>query len=91
MIRVEGKKRGNVMLYALSTCIWCMKTKKLLKELGIEYTYEDVDLLEGEEGALIIKKIKKLVETPSFPLIVINDKKVIRGFDEVKIMKELGE
>ena len=90
MIHVEGKNKGKVMLYALSTCIWCKKTKKLLQELGVMYDYEDVDLLEGEEEETIMNEIKKFIESPSFPLIVINKKRVIRGFDEKEIMKELG-
>ncbi|MDD5660242.1 MAG: glutaredoxin domain-containing protein [Actinomycetota bacterium] len=41
---VDGKQNKKVMLYALSTCIWCRKTKMLLDELGIAYDYMDVDL-----------------------------------------------
>ncbi len=37
------------MLYALSTCQWCHKTKTLLEELGIAFDYDYVDLLEGKE------------------------------------------
>ena len=44
---VPGRNAGKVMLYALSTCVWCNKTKKLLNELGVEYDYTDVDLLGG--------------------------------------------
>ena len=28
---VAGKNKGHIVLYALSTCPWCGKTKKLLK------------------------------------------------------------
>ena len=44
---VDGKNRGTVMLYALSTCGWCAKTKDLLRELGIAFDYTFVDLLDG--------------------------------------------
>ena len=37
-------------MYALSTCIWCKKTKQMLKDLGVDYTFEDVDNLSGEPG-----------------------------------------
>ena len=30
---VDGQDKGKVMLYALSTCVWCKKTKKLLDKL----------------------------------------------------------
>ena len=46
---VSGKKGGTIMLYALSTCGWCAKTKRLLDDLGVEYHYEYVDHLQGEE------------------------------------------
>ncbi|RQW78074.1 MAG: glutaredoxin family protein, partial [Methanothrix sp.] len=36
---VAGKAKGTVTLYALSTCIWCKKTKELLSTLGIAYDY----------------------------------------------------
>ena len=29
---VDGENKGNVMLYALSTCSWCKKTKNLLSD-----------------------------------------------------------
>ena len=40
----------TVMLYALSTCIWCRKTRQLLEDEKVTYDYLYVDLLEGEEG-----------------------------------------
>jgi glutaredoxin len=27
---VDGKKAGHIVIYALSTCPWCQKAKKLL-------------------------------------------------------------
>ena len=56
--RVEGKNKGEVILYALSTCVWCKKTKKLLNELGVEYSYIDVDLLNDKERATIEEEVK---------------------------------
>ena len=41
---VKGKNKGDVKLYALSTCVWCGKTKDLLNELGIEFKFIYVDL-----------------------------------------------
>ena len=46
---VDGKNRGNVMLFALSTCGWCAKTKDLLRQLGIAFDYTFVDLLDGKD------------------------------------------
>ena len=71
---IEGNKKDNVILYTLSTCVWCKKTKKYLNELGIEYSYIDVDLLEADEKEEVLKKIKKFVSANSFPITIINDK-----------------
>jgi len=36
--RVAGKNKGQILLYALSTCVWCKKTKQLLDQLGWSMT-----------------------------------------------------
>ena len=84
-MHVEGKNKGKVMLYALSTCGWCRKTKELLGELGVEYDYEDVDLLKKDEQDAAIEEIKKHNPSCSFPTLVIDDKKCIVGFMENSI------
>jgi glutaredoxin-like protein NrdH len=63
---VEGTNKGDVMLYALSTCGWCRKTKELLKELGVGFSYTDVDTLTGDEKQAIVDEVKKW--NPSRPL-----------------------
>lgn len=88
MIHVDGKKMGRILLYALSTCVWCRKTKQLLDELGADYNFIDVDLLSGEERNKILEEIKKLNPRCSFPTMAIDDKCII-GFDEQKIREAL--
>jgi glutaredoxin-like protein NrdH len=82
IVHVDGENKGKVMLYALSTCGWCKKTKALLDELGVEYNYTDVDLLKGEEQAKTIKEIEKFNPECNFPTLVINSSKCIIGFKE---------
>jgi glutaredoxin len=86
---VAGKKKGKIMLYALSTCGWCKKTKALLNELGVEYDYTDVDLLKGDEQAATVKEIIKFNPESNFPTIVINSQKCIVGFKENDIREAL--
>lgn len=89
---VPGKNKGKVMLYALSTCIWCRKTKELLNNLGVEYFYIDVDLLEeGDEKEQIKKEIDKWNPSHSFPIMVINNKQGINGYNDTKIRETLGK
>ncbi len=86
---VAGKKVVSVMLYDLSTCVWCNKTKKLLGDLGVEYSYEDVDLLTGKEREQVIEIVKKWNPMCSFPTLVIDNKQCIVGFKEDEIRKAL--
>ena len=82
---VPGKNVGRMILYALSTCPWCRKTRKLLDDLGVEYDIVDVDLLRNEEQDRVIKEVKQWNPSCSFPTLVINDNKCIIGFKENEI------
>lgn len=86
----EPAKR-KVHVYALSTCVWCRKTKRLLDEMGVEYGKTDVDLLEGEEKNRAIEEMEKWNPAGSFPTTVIDDEVVITGFDEPRLREELGD
>jgi len=88
---VEGIDRGHVLLYALSTCVWCKKTKRLLNELGVEYYYIDVDLLEGDDKKRIENDLSKWNARRSYPTIVVHNKKAIISFDEDEIREALGD
>ncbi len=88
MNHVAGQKRGQVTLYALSTCVWCRKTKQLLNDLGVEYRYIDVDLLEGEARTQATEELKRLNPRCSFPTVAINGMCIV-GFDEQKIQEAL--
>jgi len=82
---VDGKKKGDVMLYALSTCQWCNKTKNLLAELGVAFDYTYVDLLEGAEQESAMNAIERWNPAGSFPTLIIDDKQCIVGFQEQQI------
>ena len=82
---VDGKNKGKVMLYALSTCGWCQKTKELRRELGIAFDYTFVDLLDGEEQNTAMDTVEKFNPSGSFPTLVIDNRKGIVGFKEKEI------
>ena len=86
---MTGKDKGKIMLYALSTCIWCKKTKELLSSMGVAFDYIYVDLLKGEERAKAIASVKRFNPSTSFPTLVVNDKAII-GFKEKEIKEALG-
>jgi glutaredoxin-like protein NrdH len=87
-VRVDGKDNGDITLYALSTCIWCKKTKELLTSLGVGFNYVYVDLLKGEERANAINEIKHYNPSTSFPTLVIGDKAIV-GYREKEIREAL--
>ncbi len=87
---VEGKDKGDIKLYALSTCIWCGKTKKLLSDLNVSYDFLDVDLLNFEDQQKAIEQVKRFNPGGGFPTLIINDKDCIVGFDEDKIRQKLS-
>lgn len=88
MEHVDGENKGKVVLFALSTCGWCRRTRALLEELKVEYSYIYVDLLEGQERGEIVEQVKRFNSQLSFPTLVIDDEKTIVGFNEEEI-KEL--
>ena len=88
---VAGKKRGHIMLYALSTCVWCKRTKRLLNELGVDYDYVDVDLVSPDEKDNVKKTVLKWNSQGSYPTIVVDGEHSIIGYDPEKIKKEFGD
>jgi len=86
---VDGRNKGKIFLYALSTCVWCKKTKQLLENLGVEYSYVFMDQVEGKDKDQQMDELKKWNPRCSFPTLVINDEKCITGFKEEEIRAEL--
>jgi glutaredoxin-like protein NrdH len=84
---VEGTKNKHTVVYALSTCPWCHKAKHLLSDLGIDYYYEDVDLLGEEEQRNTMSEVSRWNPGRSFPTIVVDNERAINGFDEAEIRK----
>ena len=79
-----------VKVYALSTCPWCKKTKKLLDEKGVNYEVVDLDQLQGEAQKEALEQVDRLTSKRSFPLIKIGDT-VIQGYKEEEIREALGD
>lgn len=88
--KVQGKNnKHRVLLYALSTCGWCKKTKQLLKDNNIEFEFIDVDICNDEDYEKIEKDISNRGGRFSFPTIIIDDTLLITGFKEDKIKESL--
>ena len=90
MQHIEGQNKGKVVLFALSTCGWCKKTRELIEDLDADYEYVYVDLTKGEEREEVVEMVKKWNPQLSFPTLVINDDKTIVGFKEEEIKEAIG-
>ena len=82
---VEGTDKGRIVVYTLSTCMWCRMAKNLLNDMGVAYEYLEVDSLPAEEKDTVKKEIKRWNPDGSYPTIVINEKECVSGFDETEI------
>jgi glutaredoxin-like protein NrdH len=89
MNHVEGTNRRSLTLYTLSTCIWCKKTKALLKELDVGYEYVDLDLLEGGDKTEALEELRMFNPKCSFPSLVFDKSQCVVGFNEPKIREAL--
>jgi glutaredoxin len=89
--KVQGKKNTHkVVVYALSTCVWCKMTKQFLKDNDIEFAYIDVDLCEPEEKEQIRQQIQSKGGSLNYPTTVVDDKKLIAGFRKDQLKEALG-
>ncbi len=79
-----------VLLYALSTCIWCKKTRQLLEDEGITFDFVYVDLVDPDERREIRARIRELSSSTSFPATIIDDTDCIVGYKPEKIKGRLG-
>lgn len=87
---VAGTKKADVMLYALSTCVWCKKTKQYLNELGVDYRFVFVDLLPDADKDEAVEEIKRWNPACSFPTIVFDNKECMVGYKPEELKKKLG-
>ena len=79
----------NVKLYTLSTCPWCLKTKKFFKEQKIPVECVDYDLASPKEQEKILAEMQKYGGGNSFPFVIIGED-AVEGFDPERFADLLG-
>ena len=80
--------QDEVLVYALSTCPWCRKTKQWFADSNVPFEYVDVDLLpEGEQDAAAAKAYE-LSGGRRYPVVVINGDVVV-GHNPGKFLEHL--
>jgi glutaredoxin-like protein NrdH len=89
--KVSGRNsKHKVLVYALSTCVWCKMTKQFLKDNGIEFEYVDVDLCDEDDKEKIHQEIQNRGGSLSYPTTIVDDKILITGFRKDKLKEALG-
>ena len=88
--KVTGKNnKHKVLVYALSTCVWCKLTKEFLTENSVEYEYIYVDLCDEDDKQKIHEIIQSKVGSLIYPTTIVDDKVVITGFRKDKLKEAL--
>ncbi|MDR0338797.1 MAG: glutaredoxin family protein [Desulfovibrio sp.] len=68
------------VFYGLSTCVHCRHAREFLEEHNVQFDLHYVDLAEGDERNRLLEKVRGCNPGVSFPTIVVDNKKVIVGF-----------
>ena len=78
--------------YFLSTCGWCRKTKRFLDANNVDYEYEYVDLLTGNDKVRALAEVEQYNPRRSFPTVVVSngDTEVVIGYKEDRLREVLG-
>ncbi len=87
-IQADGEiDNWDVLIFTLSTCMWCKKTKRYLNEMGIKYRYIDVDKIQPSEKSEILDYLRKNYQSRiSYPFVICDDDFVV-GYDLNKYEK----
>jgi glutaredoxin-like protein NrdH len=89
--KVSGKNTAHkVLVYALSTCVWCKMTKQFLKDNDVEYEYIDVDLCDEKDKVKVRQHIQSKGGNLGYPTIIVDDDILINGFRKDKLKEALG-
>ena len=89
--KVEGTHSAHsVMLYALSTCIWCRKTRQYLEDEKVAFDFVYVDLLQGDEREGVKEEVLRWNPRVSFPTVVIDGSTCVVGYKLDELKEALG-
>ena len=91
IVVVEGKSKqySEIFLFTISTCMWCKRGKRWIKDRGFSYSYLDIDLIPVEKKKQLKKEIEEVFGIkPRFPFLIVNKFHYDSGFNP-DIWKEM--
>ena len=81
----------KVVLFALSTCSACRKTREFLDRNSVEYLCVYLDTVDLESRDQLLEKVREYNPRETFPTLVIDGgNKVVIGFGEDEIRSALN-
>ena len=91
MATSEAQGQGSapehrVVMYGLSTCVWCKKMRQFLESEHVVFDVIYVDTLVGPEQESALVEVRHWNPASSFPTVVIDGDRSVNGYkpDEVK-------
>ncbi len=91
LTKVPGKNnKHKVLLYAISTCGWCKRAKRMLNDMNVEYEYVDIDLCSNEDKEKIRADITRRGGRLLYPTMIINDEILLTNPTEKELREALG-
>lgn len=79
----------DVVFYGLSTCIHCKHCREFLEKNNVPFDLNYVDLAEGKDREKLLEKVREYNPQLSFPTVVIDNDKVIVGFQPEALSEAL--
>ena len=77
-----------VTIYALSTCLWCKKTKKYFEEKKVPFEAVDYDKQDDDRQEKMMEEMRAAGCTGSFPFVRIGSA-CVQGYDPAEFDKLL--
>ena len=88
MLNNTAGDRGEVKLYAVSTCLHCRALMEFLELNRVDFSFVNVDELEGSTRREMVKEAKEFNKRCTFLNLVVGDKVVV-GFREEEVRETL--
>ena len=88
---VTGSKNEHVvMLYAISTCGWCRRTRQFLEDQDVAFDFIYMDLIKGQEREDALEEVRRWNPATSFPTLVVDGEQSVVGYRVPQIKEVLG-
>jgi glutaredoxin len=80
----------NITIYALSTCLWCKKTRKYFEDKKIKFDVIDYDKQDEARQEELMAEIRAAGGTGAFPFLKIGSA-CVQGYDPAEFDKLLEQ